>query len=175
MSVFKIEELIDFSSSDVEKFGDDLATTHRVQAQMGVDANGKQFPAYTADYARRKKTGKAAKVPHNKQVSPPNLTLTGAMFKEFKFLKGAQISSELFIDYGIEDAEQAKKMTALQKGRFGRPSKKSKVTVRPDKARVVAKRQKVGPLVEDRIALLFAKNIEKNLRKLTTRPTIIRM
>ena len=39
----------------------------------------------------------------------------------------------------------------------------------------LAKNQKVGPEVEDRIALLFARNIEKNLKRLTNRPTIIRM
>ena len=66
-------------------------------------------------------------------------------------------------------------MIALQKGRFGKPSKKSKVTIRKNKARVVAKRQKVGPEVENRIALLFARNVEKNIKRLTNRPTIIRM
>ena len=60
-------------------------------------------------------------------------------------------------------------------GAFGKPSKKSRITNRKDKARVVAKKQQVGPEVEDRIALLFARNIEKNLKRLTNRPTIIRM
>ena len=97
------------------------------------------------------------------------------MWKEFKYQRYAVVDSEIHIDYGIKDAEQAKKMVALQKGRFGKPSKKSRITNRKDKARVVAKNQKVGPEVEDRIALLFARNIEKNLQRLTNRPTIIRM
>jgi hypothetical protein len=100
--------------------------------------------------------------------------MTGAMWRSWKYIR-SNVSQELSIDYGIEDTDQAKKLTALQKGRFGKPSKKSKVTIRKDKARVVAKNQKVGPEVEDRIALLFARNIENNLKKLTNRPTIIRM
>lgn len=175
MSVFRIEELIDFSPDDIDHLGKDLATTHRIQAQFGTDAEGNTFPSYTPEYARRKAAGKVLKRPHSKQVTPPNLTLTGDMFKEFKYIKGAKVSSELFIDYGIEDPTQAKKMKALNLGRFGRPSKRGKVTIRKDKARVVAKNQKVGPEVEERIAFNFAKNIEKNLRRLTTRPTIIRM
>ena len=35
--------------------------------------------------------------------------------------------------------------------------------------------KKVGPEVENRIALLFARNVEKNIKRLTNRPTIIRM
>ena len=175
MSVFNIKEIIKFRPSDIKKMGEELTKTHKFQAQDGIDADGKRFPSYTPRYARRKAAGKAAKNQISKQTNPVNLTLTGAMWKEFKYQRYAVVDSEIHIDYGIKDAEQAKKMVALQKGRFGKPSKKSRITNRKDKARVVAKNQKVGPEVEDRIALLFARNIEKNLKRLTNRPTIIRM
>ena len=66
-------------------------------------------------------------------------------------------------------------MEALSQGRFGRPGKKSKITKRPDKKRVVAANQKVGPDVEAGIGMMFVETIAKNLKRLTNRPTIIRM
>ena len=174
MSVFKLKEIMKFTSADLKRFGKDLTLTHISQAKDGIDADGKQFPAYTQRYAARKSARKAAKGQFSTKTSPPDLTLTNSMFREFKLIKTA-VSNELSIDYGITNPEQAKKMTAHAKGRFGRPSKKSKVTIRKDKARVVAKRQKVGPEVEKAIAFNFAENIAKNLKRLTNRPTIIRM
>ena len=174
MSVFKLKEIMKFTSADLKKFGKDLTLTHISQAKDGIDADGKQFPSYTPRYAARKGARKAAKGQFSTKTSPPDLTLTNSMFREFELIK-TTVSNELFIDYGITNPEQAKKMTAHAKGRFGRPSKQSKVTMRKDKARVVAKRQKVGPEVEKAIAFNFAENISKNLKRLTNRPTIIRM
>ena len=174
MSVLKIKEVMKFTPSSLKRMGEELAETHKQQAQNGIDAKGNPFSVYTRLYKRRKAAGKAAIGQISKQTNPVNLKLTGAMWKSWKYIR-SNVSQELSIDYGIEDTDQAKKLTALQKGRFGKPSKKSKVTIRKDKARVVAKNQKVGPEVEDRIALLFARNIENNLKKLTNRPTLIRM
>ena len=174
MSVFKIKEMMRFTPSDLKKFGEDITQTHIKQIKKGIDADGKEFEGYTEPYRTRKRDGIAAKNQASKQVQPPDLTLTGAMLKEFKFINSS-VSEELSIDYGIKNAQQAKKMNALRLGRFGKPSKRGRVTIRKDKARVVAKNQKLGPEVEERIAFNFAKNIEKNLRRLTNRPTIIQM
>ena len=174
MSVFKIKEMMRFTPSDLKKFGEDITQTHIKQIKKGIDADGEGFEGYTEPYRTRKSAGTAAKNQASKQVQPPDLTLTGAMLKEFKFINSS-VSEELSIDYGIKNAQQAKKMNALRLGRFGKPSKRGRVTIRKDKARVVAKNQKLGPEVEERIAFNFAKNIEKNLRRLTNRPTIIQM
>ena len=174
MSVFKLKEIIKFSSADLKKFGKDLTLTHISPAKDGIDADGKQFPAYTPRYAARKSARKAAKGQFSTKISPPDLTLTNSMFKEFKLIK-TDVGSELSIDYGITNAEQGKKMNAHAKGRFGKPSNRSRVTIRKDKARVVAAKQKVGPEVEKAIAFNFKENIKKNLKRLTNRPTIIRM
>lgn len=174
MSVFKIKEMMRFTPSDLKKFGEDITQTHVKQIKKGIDADGEEFAGYTDSYRIRKRAGTAANNQASKQVQPPDLTLTGAMLKEFKLIN-SKVSEELSIDYGIKNAQQAKKMNALRLGRFGKPSKRGRVTIRKDKARVVAKNQKLGTEVEERIAFNFAKNIEKNLRKLTNRPTIIRM
>jgi hypothetical protein len=174
MSVFKIKEVIRFTGNDLKAMGEDLAFTHISQAKDGIDATGKPFAVYTPAYAKRKAQRKAGKNQVSTNINPPDLTLTGTMWREFKYLSSS-VSDELHINYGINDPEQAQKMISLQKGRFGKPGRKSRVTMRKDKARVVARHQKVGPEVEERIALLFARNITKNLNRLTNRPTIIRM
>tara|TARA_R100001015_G_C4632940_1_gene197202 strand:- start:3154 stop:3678 length:525 start_codon:yes stop_codon:yes gene_type:complete len=174
MSVFKIKEMMEFTPSNLKKFGKDIALTHISQSKDGIDADGEQFKAYEPSYAARKGARKAAKNQFSTTTNPPDLTLTNSMFKEFKLIK-TSVGDELSIDYGITNPQQAKKMNALRLGRFGKPSKRGKVTIRKDKSRVIAKNQKLGPEVEDAIAFNFAKNIEKNLRRLTNRPTIIRM
>ena len=174
MSVLNLKEVMKFTKSDLQEFGKDLVLTHISQAKKGIDAEGKTFEKYTPRYERLKKARKAAKGQFSTQTNPPNLTLTNAMFRSFKLIKTA-VTEELAIDYGITDPVQAKKMIANSKGRFGKPTKRSRVTIRKDKARVIAKRQKLGPKVEKAILFNFANNIKKNLKRLTNRPTIIRM
>ena len=106
MSVFKIKEIMKFTPASLNKMGKELASTHKAQAQDGIDADGKQFARYTTRYARRKAAGVASKNQISKQTNPVNLMLTGAMWKAWKYIK-SNVSQELSIDYGIEDVEQA--------------------------------------------------------------------
>lgn len=176
MSVLKLNQLIKFSSADLKVHAENIKSTHVRQAKRGIDASGKRFPAYTPRYARLKGSRKAAKNQISTKNVVPDLTLTGSMWEAFDVINSGRLGSEIFIDYGIFiSGSAATKMTAHAQGRFGRPSGKGKVTVRPDKKRIVAAKQKVGPDVEKAILLMFETNIKKNLRKLTNRPTVITM
>lgn len=185
MSVFNLENLLKFTMRDLKVRGEVIKDIHLRQIESGIGADGKQFPSYTRRYKNRKAAGKAHPSQASREISPPDLTLTGKMLSEFKVQDfdiyggvGARPTSgsqELVIRYGIPSGPQAVKMKAHAQGRFGRPGKKSKITKRSDKKRVVAANQKVGPDVEKAIGMMFVEVIAKNLRKLTNRPTIIRM
>tara|TARA_R100001594_G_scaffold105884_1_gene140389 strand:- start:316 stop:840 length:525 start_codon:yes stop_codon:yes gene_type:complete len=174
MSVLKIDELLRFTNNQVKTGAKNIANTHRAQAQKGIDASGKQFPRYTAGYAARKAANKVDKKQISTQVNPVDLTLTGAMWKEWEVIS-TKLGDELEIKYGINDAVQGEKMHALRRGSFGKASSRGPIRRRRDKARPVALYQKLGPETELEIVMMFAKTIKKNLKRLTNRPTIIRM
>ena len=174
MSVLKIKELLQFTSSDLKFHGEKITNAHRQQIRSGIDAEGRKFADYTPQYAKRKAAGKAAPNQISRQIDPPTLQLTGSMLNHWQLID-TKVGNEIKITYGIENQDQAKKIIAHSKGRFGKPSKNSRVTVRKDKARVVAAKQKVGPKTESAILNAFVQNITKNLKRLTNRPTIIRM
>ena len=172
-----LEQLLRFTRSDLQKYGREIAKVHIKQAQKGIGASkqgGKTFPPYTADYRRRKGANKTGLKQKSTRTSPPDLTLTGDMFSAFGFLD-AKVDGELSLDYGIGGGKEAVKMKAHAMGRFGRPSKKSKITRKPSKKRMVAKTGVVGPMVEDAIGKMFLGVFLQNLRRLTGRPIIINM
>lgn len=172
-----LEQLLKFTDSDLKKYGREIAKVHVKQVQKGIGASkqgGKIFPPYTADYKRRKGNKTAAKNQVSTKTNPPNLTLTGDMLDAFGYLD-SKVGSELELNYGIGGGKEAVKMKAHAMGRFGRPSKKSKITQRPDKKRVVAKNGVVGPMVEDAIGKMFLGVFLQNLRRLTGRPIVINM
>jgi len=92
------------------------------------------------------------------------------MLKSFKYLRGEGGKAELEIDYGIEDATEAKKLMDNQKGFF---KTGNKITRRPDKKRVVARPNKIGPMVESLIASMFAVVISRNITRILKRQTVI--
>ncbi len=172
-----LEQLLKFTKSDLQKYGREIAKVHIKQAQKGIGAakqGGKTFPMYTADYKRRKGANKTGLKQKSTRTSPPDLTLTGDMFSAFGFLD-AKVDGELSLDYGIGGGREAVKMQAHAMGRFGRPSKKSKITRKPSKKRIVAKNGVVGPMVEKAIGKMFLGVVLQNLRRLTGRPIIINM
>ena len=174
-----LEQLLKFTRSDLQKHGREIAKVHIKQAQKGIGVGknklgGNTFPAYTVDYRRRKAANKTGLKQKSTRTSPPDLTLTGDMFSAFGFLD-AKVDGELALDYGIGGGKEAVKMKAHAMGRFGRPSKKSKITRKPSKKRVVAKNGAVGPMVEEAIGKMFLGVFLQNLRRLTGRPIIINM
>ena len=183
MSVFNLKDILKFTMTDLKVRSEVIKDTHLRQIESGIDANGKQFPPYTRRYKNKKAAGKAHPSQASREISPPDLTLTGKMLSEFKVqdfdIRGGSLhatgNQELVIRYGIPSGPQAVKMKAHSQGIYGRPGKKSKVTKRTDKKRIVAANQKVGPDVEASIGMMFVEVIAKNLKRLTNRPTIIRM
>ena len=170
-----LEQLLKFTDSDLKKYGREISKVHVKQVKKGISANkGKIFSPYTNAYRRRKEAKKAAPRQISTQVNPPNLTLTGDMLDSFGYLD-SKVGDELELNYGIGGGKEAVKMKAHAMGRFGRPSKKSKITQRPDKKRIVAKNGSVGPMVEDAIGKMFLGVFLQNLRRLTGRPIIINM
>jgi len=165
-----LKKLLEFQQRDVDEFGRKIAQTHVRQIQAGLDFEGRQFPHYTSSYAKRKAMCKI-KNQKSRQAAPPNLTLTGAMLNSFKYIRGEGGKAELLIEYGIEDGKQAQKLIDNQKGVFRLRSGKKKR--RADKKRVVARPNKIGPMVESLIAAMFASIIARNITRILKRQTVI--
>jgi len=165
-----LKRLLEFRQRDIDEFGRKIADTHVKQIFNGLDADGKEFAPYTNQYAKNKSAGKF-KSQVTRQVKPPNLTLTGDMLKSFKYIRGKGGKAELEIDYGIEDSTQAKKLLDNQRGRFKVSS--GKTISRPDKKRVVARPNKLGPMVESLIGAMFASVIARNITRILKRQTVI--
>jgi len=165
-----LKKLLEFQQRDIDEFGNKIAKTHVRQIQAGLDADGKQFPHYTSSYAKSKAL-KQFKGQKSRQVVPPNLTLTGAMLESFKYIRGEGGKAELLIEYGIEDGKQGKKLTDNQKGFFKLSNGTTKK--RADKKRVVARPNKLGPMVESLIAAMFASVIARNITRVLKRQTVI--
>ena len=79
----KLENIVKHKKSKWLKLGGKLATTIVTDADKGIsqDKDGKKFPPYkNAKYKKLKKEGKLIKgVGISRQVTPPNLRLTGEM------------------------------------------------------------------------------------------------
>ena len=145
--MFKFSEILKFNSSDLKMFGTSLTSAHRKQIDKGIDANGSTFKSYSSSYRKRKATGKY-KGQVSKQVSPPNLKLTGKMMKSFNVIN-TSLEKEIKIQYGIKDSKQSEKMNIN------------------NATRLVADKQAVGPMVEKAIVKGFANQIGKNLSRMT--------
>lgn len=165
-----LKKLLEFQQRDIDEFGRKIADTHVRQIKAGLDADGKEFAHYTSSYAVRKGMGKM-KGQKSRQVVPPNLTLTGEMLNSFRYIRGEGGKAELEIDYGIEDSKQAQKLIDNQKGVFTLRSGRKKRRV--DKKRVVARPNKIGPMVESLIAAMFASVIARNITRILKRQTVI--
>lgn len=165
-----LKKLLEFRQRDIDEFGRKIAKTHVQQIQAGLDAEGRKFPHYTSSYAKRKAMGKM-KNQISRQAAPPNLTLTGEMLKNFKYIRGKGGKAELEIDYGIEEGKAAKKLLDNQRGVFRLRS--GKIKRRSDKKRVVARPNKLGPMVESLIAAMFASIIARNITRILKRQTVI--
>jgi len=153
--MFKFSEILKFNSSALKMFGTSLTRAHRKQIDKGIDANGSTFKRYSSSYRSRKAAGKY-KGQISKQVSPPNLKLTGKMMKSFNVID-TSINKEMSIKYGIKDSAQGQKMNIN------------------NATRLVADKQAVGPMVEKAIVKGFADQIGKNLSRMTTTKYIVSM
>ena len=154
--MFKFDKILDFSSAQIKKYADDIKEKHIDQIRMGIDVNGQRFVDYTPAYAKRKalgKTGKKGQISFG--ITPPNLTLTGDMlFDKFK-VHAAKVRSNIEIKYGIRKSKNG-----------------TKLDVNNEKRRV-ADNQKLGPLVEEQIAVGIAEMVARNISKQHGAPVVL--
>ena len=139
--------LLKFSSSDLKKFAEKIRNTHVEQTRKGIDAFGKVFKPYSRSYSTKKANRGFAKQVSNK-VSPPDLTLTGRMFKKFQVM-ATSTAPELQIKYGIKSNKDGHKLA------------------KNNKTRVIAGSNRVGPLVQKEVVKMFEKNTQKNLKEIS--------
>ena len=142
-----LRNLLKFKSNDLKEFAEKIRDTHVEQTKKGIDAFGKTFKAYSRSYRSKKsKRGFANQV--STQVSPPDLTLTGKMFKKFQVMV-TKAAPELQIKYGIKKNKDGHKL------------------VKNNKTRVIAGSNRVGPLVQKEVVKMFEKNTQKNLKEIS--------
>ena len=170
--MLNIHKVLRFTKKDLDKHGEEIADAHKAQTEMGLDFEGKTFASYTANYRKNKASGKAIKGQKSTQVDPPNLTLTGAMLNAFRFMRSGFPGGEIGILYGIKDKLQATKLKDNQLGRFGSANNRKKIIKRPDKARVIVRNNKIGPLAEKEVVKMFADVIRRNVKKINKRHTV---
>jgi len=109
----KSKDIMPFEKRKWLELGGKLVTRILEDTEKGIsqDAAGGKFRKYSEDYENKKKTGKAGPkgVSNNKQVSPPNLRLTGAMLNSLKAQKPTSESVELNYREGLKFEGNAKR------------------------------------------------------------------
>ena len=171
--MFDFKKIIAFTDRDLKSFGRTVAETHKRQILKGIDADGNQFTKYSKVYAQKKRDGEFKKQ-ISKQTSPVNLTLTGQLLKNFRFLSSSAKKrfgkGELFIKYGFQS-------DSIAKDRGMNDDKRSTSLVHGKKTkRVIASTNSIGPDAEQAVAHIFASQIAKNLQRLLkTRTKVYRV
>lgn len=139
--------LLKFTTGDLKKFAENIRNTHVDQTKRGIDAFGKVFKPYSRSY-RVKKANRGFAKQLSTKVNPPDLTLTGKMFKNFKVM-ATQTEPEIQIKYGIKSNKDGHKLA------------------KNNKTRVIAGSNRVGPLVQKEVVKMFEKNTQKNLKNIS--------
>ena len=165
MKVPDFKKIVKFDKPFFTELGQKTVIQHRTHVQVEGRSSvgksvGKKFPKYTPAYARRKAQGKAVKpgeTQRSRNVTNPNLTLTGKMMDSFKLLS----SSKTGFIYGTTDPKEAAKMHGHQVGKFGK-------NTNIKKKRIVANKEDPLPInlqkkVVKGIAFKIIDNIEKTL------------
>jgi len=116
----KIHEIMEMSVKDWAHLGGKLATAIVKDADKGISQDGKgdKFLAYKPSYAKAKAKGAGLKgVSVSRQVSPPNLRLTGTMLDSIKAQKPTKESVEILFADGLKVMGNAKPPARLKKPR----------------------------------------------------------
>ena len=119
MKNFRPDKLVQQRRSDWLKLGGKLATTIKQDAEKGIsqDPDGKPFPPYKESYAIKKAAGKASPVGADRQISPPNLRLTGTMLGSISPQKATKDSVEIIYRDGLKVLGNANPPARLKKGK----------------------------------------------------------
>ncbi len=117
----KIHKVIEMKKSDWLELGGKLATRIVKDADRGIsqDGKGKPFEPYKSSYAIKKAAGKASLkgLSVSRQISPPNLRLTGTMLDSIKAQKPTTESVEILYADGAKVMGNAKPPARLKKKR----------------------------------------------------------
>ena len=109
----KIFNIVKTDKKDWKILGGKLATRIVKDSDRGIsqDKNGEPFKAYSANYSLKKGMGKAGKkgLSKDRQVSPPNLRLTGKMLDSIKAQNATKVSVEILFADGEKVMGHAKK------------------------------------------------------------------
>ena len=109
----KIFNIVETTKKDWKIVGGKLATRIVKDADKGIsqDENGKKFPKYTKNYSMLKSSGKVGLkgVSKDRQVSPPNLRLTGKMLDSIKAQNATDTSVEILFADGEKVMGHSKK------------------------------------------------------------------
>jgi len=119
MKNFRPDKLVQQRRSDWLRLGGKLATTIKQDAEKGIsqDPDGKPFPPYKESYAIKKAAGKASPVGADRQISPPNLRLTGTMLGSISPQKATKDSVEIIYRDGLKVLGNANPPARLKKGK----------------------------------------------------------
>lgn len=109
----KPKDVMPFEKRKWLELGGKLVTRILKDTEKGIsqDGSGIKFPKYSKSYADKKRVGEAGPkgVSKNKQTSPPNLNLTGAMLNSLKAQKPTSSSVELNYREGLKFEGNAKR------------------------------------------------------------------
>ena len=119
MKNFKPQKIIQHKRSEWLKLGGKLVTRIIEDADKGIsqDSDGKPFPPYKGTYAIKKKSGRVISVGADRQVSPPNLRLTGTMLGSISPKRATKESVEIHYREGEKVQGNANPPSRLKKGK----------------------------------------------------------
>tara|TARA_R100001443_G_scaffold19434_2_gene31072 strand:+ start:3714 stop:4178 length:465 start_codon:yes stop_codon:yes gene_type:complete len=144
--MFKLQDILKFSESDVKKMAQNTVRRHKKQIQEGKDFKGKKFEQYSPAYAKRKGVSRG----------DVNLKLSGKMLNAFNVQRTkVKKNQEIQYLYGIKKNKQGTKMMEHS---TGVPKKKLP-------KRSIAENQHLGEDVEVGVVKDFANTIAKNLSR----------
>tara|TARA_R100000315_G_C5184906_1_gene107483 strand:+ start:181 stop:645 length:465 start_codon:yes stop_codon:yes gene_type:complete len=146
--MFKFQDILKFTKSDVKDMADNAVKNHKKQISAGFDFENKRFKPYSPAYAKRKGVSRSA----------VDLKLTGKMLNAFDVQRvTVRKNQEIQFLYGIKKNKQGTKMMAHSTG----------VPEKNLKKRSIAENQELGDFVENGIVKDFANTIGKNLSRMS--------
>ena len=146
LSMFELNKILKFTNRDKKELAEKTLRMHKVQISEEIDAQGGKFVQYSQPYAKRKKGGSRR---------PVTLKDTGKMLQAFRVLKSNYKGKEIKFKYGTRANKQGIKMNEHNDGIGKLPVRK------------IAEDNALGPMVEKSIAQNFARQISKNLSRIT--------
>ena len=142
--MFKLQDILKFSESDVKKMAQNTVRRHKKQIQEGKDFKGKKFEQYSPAYAKRKGVSRG----------DVNLKLSGKMLNAFNVQRTkVKKNQEIQYLYGIKKNKQGTKLFNHNEGKEKMPK------------RSIAENQHLGEDVEVGVVKDFANTIAKNLSR----------